>query len=632
VRARVSPARCCSRGAMAVAAALCATMPLCAALPAHAAPSSAQSYVFAFEDADIAQVVREVLGATGTAYVLDPGVSGRVTFRIEQRLTRGQLLTAFEAVLAQNGFAMIREGDQMLITPQASAKSSASIRRNSERSGPGAGYELVAVSLAYAQPSEVAKALEAVTGASTTVYSNDKQGLLLLGGSSAQVRAALDAIKVFDQSAFEDSKIRWFELNQAQAVTVANELERIAQGAGLAGVSIVPLKRLNGVIIFGRSAEALAELSRWVARLDTPGKEAASTLWVYRPRNTSAEDLARTLDVLSGGQRPGDFTPSPQTRTGAQQASETATAPSSVTIGVGDDAMRVGVDKASNALIIFAPPTRWVQVQRILNEIDRPPRQILIEASIVEVTLGKDFALGIDWRSLSKYTTVSSIGNGRGIVDAQYPGFSITYLDDDIQAAVNALGARTSVEVVSAPKIIVLDNHPAKLEVGDQVPVVVQSQQSTAAANSALINTIDYRETGVILNVTPRIAGEDQVSLEVAQEASSVARTITSGIDSPTIQQRKFTSTLMVQDGGVVALGGLISSNKTVGRTGVPVLKEAPVIGALFRSDSRNLSRTELVVFLKARILRDQSASNAALADLAKDMSELQSRGLIPAR
>lgn len=620
-----------------MARALCVALLLVssAAPPAMArAPASgAQEYVFAFEDADLTQVIQEVLGATNTPYALDPGVSGKISFRIEQRLTRSQLLSAFEAVLGQNGIAMIRQGDQMLIAPQANAKSSAAIRSSGEGAGV-PGYQLVAVPLSYAQPSEVSKALEAIAAANTVVYSNDKLGLLVLGGSGSQLKAALDAIKLFDQSAFEDSKIRWFELNQAQAGTVAAELDRIAQGAGLVGVTIVPLRRLNGVIIFGRSAGALTELGRWVNRLDTPGKEAASSLWVYRPRNTSADALSRTLElVLGGGQQQSGaiastVAPRPPGASGAPEPIDTLTA---VSLGSGDEAVRVGVDKDSNTLIVFAPPSRWVQIQRILSEIDRPPRQILIEASIVEVTLSKDFAMGVDWRAVSNKLTVSSIvGSTQGVVGATYPGLSITYLGNDIQAAVNALGSRTSVEVVSAPKIIALDNHQAKLEVGDQVPVVIQSQQSTATVNSALINTIDYRNTGVILSVTPRITGEDQVALDVSQEASSVSKTVTSGIDSPTIQQRRFASTLIVQDGGVVALGGLISSNKTTGRSGVPGLKDVPMLGSLFRSDSDNVTRTELIVLLKARILRDQAANNAALADLAHDMTELQGRGLLP--
>ncbi len=248
------------------------------------------------------------------------------------------------------------------------------------------------------------------------------------------------------------------------------------------------------------------------------------------------------------------------------------------------------------------------------------------------MTLGKEFRFGVDWSVLSNETRVASVNNTLGVVRASFPGLSISFLSTDIDAAVNALGSRTAVEVVSAPKIIALDNRTARLQVGDQVPIVVQASQSTNDPDAALVSTVDYRSTGVILNVTPRITGEDQVLLEVNQEVSSVARTNTSGIDSPTIQQRSFDSVLIVRNGGVVALGGLISTNRTNGNSGVPGLKDIPAVGALFRSQGRTSSRSELIVLLRAKILADAAATDQAMTNLLDDMHELQGRGLLPSR
>lgn len=604
-------------------------------LPSLASAASAQveDYTFAFQDADITLVVQEILGQVGMPYTIDPGVTGKISFRIEQRLTRAQLLAALEAVLSANGVALVRNGDQLTVTPQAKAKSSASIRRGVEGAG-AAGYEVVAVPLSYAQPTEVARAMEAISAANTVLYANDKLGLLLLGGSGQQLKSAIETLKVFDQNAFQDSKLRWFELTQAQATTVATELDRVVQGAGLVGVTVVPLKRLNGIIVFGRSAETLDEISKWVLKLDVPGKEAASSLWVYHPRNTSAESLSRTLNSVLGVQsRTGQVEPtltSSPSSSGSGQAASSTSSSVATTFGSGDDEVRIGVDKETNTLLIVAPSPRWIQIQRILNEIDRPQRQILIEASILEVTLSKDFQFGVDWSVLSNDFKISSINNSKGVIGPSYPGVSVTFLNGDISAAVRALGSRTAVEVVSAPKIIALDNRTARLQIGDQVPVVVQSSQSTSSANAALISTVDYRSTGVILTVTPRVMGDDQLVLEVNQEVSSVAKTSTSGIDSPTIQQRRFDSALILNNGGVVALGGLISSNRSVGRSGVPGLKDVPWLGSLFSSQGDNQSRSELIVLLSAKIINDRAGAERVMTDLLADMKELQSRGMLP--
>ena len=623
-------------------AATCAVMAIAFAASAgaaHAQPASvkAESYTFAFRDAEAAQVIQEVLGAVGAPYAIDPAVNGRLSFRIEQRLTREQLLSAFEAALEANGIALVRSGDQLVATPQAKAKSSTSVRRRSE-ANVGSGFEVVAVPLAYAQPSEVAKALEAISAASAVVHTDDRLGLLVLSGTGQQLKTTMDTIKIFDQSAFEDSKIRWFELTQSQAGTVAAELERIVKGAKLPGVAIVPLRRLNGVIVFGRSGDSLGEIARWVGRLDTAGKESSSSLWVYRPKAASAEGLAKTLNTVLGFQASAETSSAASTVEGAGGtvasggASVVATSTSITASPGADDQVRIGVDKDTNTLIIFAAPERWVQIQKILAEIDRTPRQILIEASILEVTLGKDFEFGVDWSVLSGDLQVSSVNNNTGRVGPTFPGLSITFLNNDIEAAVSALGSRTYVDVVSAPKIIALDNRTARLQVGDQVPVVTRSSQSQDGPNSPLVNSVDYRSTGVILTVTPRVSGENQLTLEVNQEVSSVARTSSSGIDSPTIQQRRFESALVMYDGAVVALGGLISSTKGAGQGGVPWLQDVPGVGALFRSSSRNSSRTELIVLLTAHIIRDRAASDAAMRDLFDDMQELQVRGLLPAQ
>jgi len=604
-----------------------------------AATSRAESYVFAFRDADVAQVIEEVLGgALGLTYTLDPGVTGKMSFRIDRRLTRPQLFEAIEAALAANDIALVREGEAVKVVPRAKARVSSGIRGVGEI-GRRAGYEVVAVPLSYASPTEVAKALEAMTASNTVLYANDKQGLLILGGIGTELQSALETIKVFDRSGFEGSRIRWFDLAQAPATAVATELDRLLQAGGMSNVAVVPLKRLNGLIVFARTREALDEVGRWVTRLDIVARDSGSSLYVYRPRSSSAEDLGATLNSVLNG-RTDDVSVGAAPEAAASPASSgAAAAPAASPTGAwssgrsdGEDAVRIGVNKASNSLLIFAAPSRWIQIQRILDEIDRPASQVLIEASILEVRLSNDLKYGVDWSALgdSGKLGVGSVYNDSGTIGPSFPGFSVTYLTGDIKAAVSALGSRTNVEVVSAPKIVTLDNHVAKLQIGDQVPIVTQSSQSTAAETPALINTVDYRNTGVILNVTPRITGDNRVVLDVAQEVSSVAKTVTSGIDSPTIQQRKFESTLVLDNGAVVALGGLISRTRTHNDVGMPGLSRVPYLGALFKSDSHEDSRSELIVLLTAKIISDRSSADRAIANLLADLQEIQARGLVP--
>lgn len=624
------------------------TAPLAIA-PARAAPVAdrPESFTFAFRDADIAQVAEEILGtALGVPYSIDPGVTGKVSFRIDRRLTRAQLLEAFEAALEVNDVAVLRQGDSLVLAPRDKARAAAGLRDPSAVSGMRrGGYDVVAVPLSFSTPSEVAKALEAMTGSKAVLYSNDKLGLIVLGGSGSELQATLETIKVLDRNVFEGARIRWFDLHQAAAGTVATDLAKILATAGVQGVSVSPLSRLNGLIVSARTETAMNEVAGWITRLDTPSRDLSTQLYVYRPRSASAASLAQTLrQVLSASSDNGGS----GLQNARQATSSSAEAPAASDQGDGagsgrgeadvggqqplEDGVRIGVDKDSNTLIVRAPAARWMGLQQTLAEIDRPPAQVMIEASIIEVSLTNDFRFGVDWSAVgdSGKLAGSSVYNEGGAIAPKFPGFSITYLGGDIDAAVNALGSRTTIDVVSAPKLITLDNHKARLQIGDQVPVITQTATNTTTATPAIVSTVEYRDTGVILEVTPRISGDDRVVVDIAQEVSGVAKTVTSGIDSPTIQQRKLASTLVLQDGGVVALGGLISHRSSDSDSGVPGLKDVKLLGNLFKSKSKEAARTELVVLLTVRIMRDPASSNLVTSDMLADMREIESRGLLP--
>ena len=599
------------------------------------------SYSFAFQDADVGQAAREVFEAIGVPYTIDPSVTGKISFRIEQRLTKAQLLQAFEAALAANDIALVRNGESLVVTNKTRARSAAGLRAIGD--GPRSlGYEVVAVPLSFASPTEVAKALDAISGKGLVLHSDDKLGLIVLAGGGQELKSALDTLQLLDQSGLRDTRLRWFDLSNAAAATVAGELEGMIKAAGVSGLNVLPLKRLNGILVFGRTEKALNEITPWIYRLDAPTKDTATSLWVYHPRNTSAEALGKTINSVLSGQAGLETTTTSTagdiSATKSVNAGDTVTIASTAAGGTlantSSDGVRAAVDKDTNTLLVSAPAWRWVQVQKILTELDKPQSQVLIEASVLEVTLGDNFKFGVDWtifgndHHIQATSTIGSVGT----ISPTYPGFSITFLDTDVQAAINALGARTGVEVVSAPKIITLDNKTAHLQVGDQVPIVTQTSQSSQTANAPIINNVDYRNSGVILSVTPRISGENRIILEVSQEVSSVIQTKTSGIDSPTIQQRKFESTLTLKDGGVVALGGLISRTRNEGNTGVPGLKDVPGLGRLFKTSTRDIARTELIVLLRARVMTEADQSDSAMRNLFNDMRELNARGLLDGR
>jgi len=623
---------------------------LIATAPAGAEPrvhGGAQYYALSLVDADIASVADQVLGESlRIPYTIDPAVTGKITLRIERRLTRDQLLGVFEQALAQNGDALVQAANgTMAIVPKAKANSIRSVE--TARGRIGAGYHEMAETLRYAVPSEVAKVLAATGAGDVVLHTDDRLGLIVLGGTSEELATARQTIALFDRSRLSNSHVRIVTLQAASPDAVAVDLERLAKAADLGGAAIVPMQQLSAVVLLARSTALLDELQDWALRLDRPATNEPTTLWIYRPNNVPAEALAEALRALTTTQSKTTIPsaavtpmtkPSPEAMgaaAGALQRYPTGepqaqAASGDVTTEFNSDVLRVSVERTTNSLLVMAPASRWRSLKVALDQLDRPPDQILIEATVLEVTLNRDFRFGVDWSYVGKNGKVSVTQSQfqTGAVRPVYPGISLTYLNGGVTAVVDALAAKTDVEVVSAPKLMALNNQSASLQVGDQVPIIVQQAQGTAAAGAPLVVSTDYRDTGVILKIKPRINGVHSVLLDLSQEVSNVAPTTTSGINSPTIQQRKFDSSLQIEEGETIALGGLISSSRSNGDVGIPLLSRIPIAGSIFKTNTRSGARTELIVLLSARIIRAGQPHPHQAEGLQEEMREIHKRDL----
>ena len=614
-----------SPAALLAAIFLAATLP--SALPAAAQSASAQTYTFVFRNADIPQVAEEILGTTlGLSYRVEDGVAGKINLRIDQRLTRAQLLAALESALANYDVVMLREGETLVLRPRDKAQIGGQIQTGASAATT-IGYQIRAVPLNYASAEEIAKILETVTRSKLVLLASDKLGLIMLGGRNEELENAVSTIALFDQSSLSNARIRFYPLTNASATAVAQDLERVLKASGTSSVTVLPMSRLNGLFAFSKSSQALDEASSWVSRLDVPSNDPSVRVWVYRPRGASAESLARTLNMVMGnaGEPTAAFAAPAGTGAGsATNAAPAETGPAMAAPSSQDTSVRVVADKDTNTIIVNAPEATRVKLMDVINQLDREPQQVFIEASILEVTLTNDFNYGVDWKKIADGgdLTASSYSSASTGFPTAAPGFTINYVGTDITAAVRALSAKSNVRIVSAPKITTIENATARLQVGDQVPIVTQTAQSTSTGNAPLVNTVDYRDTGVKLEVTPRISGGNRVSLLVTPEVSSVARTQTSGIDSPTIKQRLMESQLVVPEGTVVALGGLINSSNSDSDGGVPFVKDVPVVGALFKGRQMNRDRTELVVLIQVKILRDTAAYDSLLSSLGADLRD----------
>ncbi len=260
-------------------------------------------------------------------------------------------------------------------------------------------------------------------------------------------------------------------------------------------------------------------------------------------------------------------------------------------------------------------------IEAALDRLDIIPLQVLVEATIAEVTLNDTLEYGLQWFFGSGDVSSSFSTNPLGAVLPTFPGFNFVVDTSDVRAVLNALTEITEVRVISSPQLMVLDNQSARLQVGDQVPIATRASTSVTDDEAPIVNDIELRDTGVILEVTPRVNASGLVTIDVVQEVSEVTQTTTSDIDSPTIETRKVESTVAVQSGNTIALGGLIRDRTEDSVSGVPLLSDIPILGNLFKSNAELSRRTELLVLITPRVVRNATEAKEVTEELRRRLS-----------
>lgn len=531
----------------------------------------------------IPEAAKAVLGdSLGLNYTIDPSVSGDVTLQTTQPMDQATLLETFEAILEINGATLERAGDLIKVVPISSAA-----RRVSRLGDASAvGGRIIAVPLEYISAEEMARILTEISGSGLTMDAISDRNVLLIGGPRAEVTAAIDAINLFDVDVMEGKSIGIFQLSSADPEAIAEELVQIFDsdnGGALEGVvEFVPNPRLSSILVITSRAKYIEEARSWISQLDATASGTRRRPVVVELENRSAVELAPILTQL--------IAESAEQEEGVLSSSTSA---------------RVIADDTKNALIVWGNKQERDDIGRMIVALDTTPVQVLLEATIAEVTLTDELKFGLRWFFQEGRTSGTFTDVATGAVASEFPGLSFLFQSSRFNAAFNALSSVTDVNVVSSPSLIVRDNQTANLQIGDEVPVATQQSSDPSNVNAPIINTISFRDTGIILNVRPRVSSSGRVSLEIEQEVSSVKSTTSSGIDSPTISQRKIQTVVVVDDGSTLALGGLIQDNSNKTRAKVPGAGDVPLLGALFRDTDDRRERVELLILITPRVIRD---------------------------
>jgi general secretion pathway protein D len=400
----------------------------------------------------------------------------------------------------------------------------------------------------------------------------------------------------------------------------------------------MPIERLNALLIITPRAHYLEQAKDWIERLDRPSEgDASGQIYVYPVRNGSAQHLANLLTGLYGGSAAQSSGGDSGVASSLSSASRgigatsgglgtTSRTGGSGRFGAGANSLgttgnaaagggvtqvdlgqnvRVVADERNNALLIHASRRDYLRIEDALRKLDVAPAQVLIEASIVEVTLTDELRYGLQWYFEDKLGSGGWTGqgqfrtNGLGLPGEGF-GYAVVNPAGQIRAVLNALAGKSLINVISNPNVMVLDNHTASIQVGDQQPV---RASTTVTDGGNTTDSIQYRDTGVMLTVAPTVNAGDMVTMEVDQTITDVGE-IDTATNQRSFNQRQISSKVAVRSGETIVLGGLIRDNKTRGKTGIPILHDLPVIGNFFGATTIESRRTELIVMLTPRVVR----------------------------
>ncbi|MCZ8334907.1 MAG: type II secretion system secretin GspD [Rhodobacteraceae bacterium] len=543
-------------------------------------------------NASIAAAAQAVLADTlGLRYVIEDGLQGRITVQTTSPVPRDVLLDLFEAALNSNGARMQKAGDTVQIVAGVSGSSSFRLAGQGGRGG----SSIIVAPLQYVSASEMLNLLKPQIDQGLNVVPDSRRNILLLSGPAEVTESALDALNIFDVDVLSGKSVALVRLTSGEPEAVVQQAQALfetQEGGALRGVvEFVPNERLGSVLVISSRAAYLDRAVGWIRELDKPGPGAGMYLATYNLQNRSAVEVAPILAGLLGA--------------GEVAEGEEALAGSG-------DGTRVAADDARNALVVRAPRAQHAEIEGLLRELDSPARQVLLEATIAEVTLNDRLDIGTRWFFENGNFDFRSSDQAGAIVGND-TGFTAVFGSNSANVALSALAAVTDVKVISAPTLMVIDNKEGVLQIGDQVPIVT-SQSQDQTADAPILTQVEYRDTGIILRVRPRIGNGGRVTLDISQEVSDVAETDTSGIDSPTIRQRKVQTSVALTDGQTLALGGLVQESDNLTRSEVPGLGRVPVVGNLFRSKDSRRGRTELLILIRPRVILSDGDANSATA------------------
>ncbi len=587
-----------------------------------------------FEAAPLEAVLAVILGdLLKVPYTLDGDVGGQITLVSTEPVPQEALLDMLESALEAQGIALI-QGNNGIYRVGKSAGVRSEIPVALREAVATRGYSVRIIPLKYLSVVEAEKILAPLGMKDSILRVDPLRNILMLGASAPQMQNALRTLNMLDVDVLSGMSFGIYEVVNLDAKLLVERIEKVMGGSELGGsasaTKLVTLDEINSIMVVAPNGSQLSTVSSWIKRFDNVGlgiedEQAGSQLYVYNVENGQAVDLANLLGQVFGGSGTSS-TPSTsgstapglgQTElssegndTSSRQSSRSGASSSTTALGT-----RIVADEANNSLLVMAAPKEWRSIRAALDKMDKLPAQVLVEVSIWEVTLKDELNYGVEWFFNSK-GGLDGLDDGGGLlsmndsgsVGRSVPGFSYLFSGSDWRAVINMLASRSNVKSLSSPSVLVQDNREASIQVGNQQPI--QTSQTVNTSNTGVLTqNVELKDTGVQLKVKPRVNSGGLVVMDIMQEVTDIG-----ALDTATGQRsflkRSIESTVAIQSGDTIILGGLIQDRKTDGDSGVPYLSRLPFIGPLFGSKGEDSERTELLITISPKAINQYKDFN----------------------
>ena len=607
-----------------------------------AGPDERRQIDVTLDNMDIYPVLDQVLGRIlDLNYVVDPAIKGTISLNIKGDYTKSGFLDLFNSILQIHNLAITRgaQGLYKVVRKAGSARAGSEVVNIGEQV-PHPGDIISVFQLQYLSAAHVIANLRNFISPGAVIVAEPSSNAVLLVDTAENVAKLSKILALMDTDFFKDIHWRFYTLEHTDVDDLSKDLDKIFKTKGLyirpgidpGGLQIMPLKTINSLLVVTKWEEVLDVVGHWVTQLDQEISQKGTQVYVYFVKNGLAEDIADILKQLYGGKK---STKSSSTKKTVLVEREKKTKKAETFVsGELSGEVEIIEDEVNNAILIKARPRDYAIMADVLKQIDVIPRQVLIDVLIVEVSLGDGIEYGVEWffkSNMGNYPGNVALTDkdlvlakdkalGTGIGGFAY---SLYGSGGDLRSLINLLATTTELRILSAPNIMAVDNKESKIEVVQEVPTATSSTATTT--ESTLTQSIQYKNAGIILTVTPSINESGLVRMEVTQEVSAPGKNYSvGGRDYPSFDTRKTTTNLVVQDGHTIIIGGLMKTRRDKSHSGIPILKDLPVLGYLFGWRSYTNDKTELLMTITPHVIHTKEQADALTSEFARKVESLR--------